>query len=78
MAVAAHLHDVHKTYQVGAIEVPAIRGVSLDIEAGTFLSLAGPSGSGSTTFLTTGDPARFAAQVERLLGTAVEATAAGV
>ncbi len=51
MAVAAHLHDVYKTYHVGVIEVPAIRGVSLDIEAGTFLSLAGPSGSGKTTLL---------------------------
>ena len=51
MAVAAQLHDVHKTYQVGAIDVPAIRGVTLEIEAGTFLSLAGPSGSGKTTLL---------------------------
>lgn len=33
-------------------------------------------GSGTTTLLTTGDPVRFAAQVERLLGDAVEASAA--
>jgi putative ABC transport system ATP-binding protein len=51
MSVAARLIEVHKTYQVGKVEVPAVRGVSLDIEDGEFLSLAGPSGSGKTTIL---------------------------
>ena len=51
MTPAATLTDVHKTYQVGDLEVPAVRGVSLEIESGAFLSIAGPSGSGKTTIL---------------------------
>ncbi len=51
MAVAARLTDVYKTYLLGRMEVPAVRGVSLEIEAGAFLSIAGPSGSGKTTIL---------------------------
>jgi len=51
MTVAARLIDVHKTYHVGDVDVPAVRGISLDIEAGAFLSIAGPSGSGKTTVL---------------------------
>jgi len=51
MSVAAQLFDVHKTYHVGDVEVPAVRGVSLEIESGAFLSIAGPSGSGKTTIL---------------------------
>jgi putative ABC transport system ATP-binding protein len=51
MAVAASLTDVHKTYRVGAIEVPAVRGVDIEIGEGEFFSFAGPSGSGKTTLL---------------------------
>ena len=43
--------DVTKTYQTGALEVPALRGISVDILAGDFLTIVGPSGSGKTTFL---------------------------
>jgi len=42
---------VSKIYQQGAVEVPALRGVDLDIEAGDFATLSGPSGSGKTTLL---------------------------
>ncbi|UCG87149.1 MAG: ABC transporter ATP-binding protein [Gemmatimonadota bacterium] len=47
----ARLIDVHKTYMVGRVRVPAVRGVTLDIEHGAFMSIAGPSGSGKTTIL---------------------------
>ena len=43
---------VEKVYRQGAVPVPALRGVDLDIERGDFASLAGPSGSGKTTLLT--------------------------
>ena len=51
MDLAARLVDVEKTYQVGDVKVPAVRGISLDIENGSFLAIVGPSGSGKTTLL---------------------------
>ena len=43
--------DLYKTYLAGDSEVKALRGVSLDIDRGEFISIAGPSGSGKTTML---------------------------
>ena len=51
MAAIVSLSDVIKTYRLGTVEVPALRGVSLDVHAGDFISIAGPSGSGKTTLL---------------------------
>ncbi len=43
--------DVFRNYKVGDNIVKALRGVTLDIDKGEFLSIAGPSGSGKTTLL---------------------------
>jgi putative ABC transport system ATP-binding protein len=43
--------DAVKNYSLGKVVVPALRGVTLDVVSGDFISIAGPSGSGKTTLL---------------------------
>ena len=40
-----------KTYQMGEVQVHALRGIDLDIREGEFIAIMGASGSGKTTFM---------------------------
>ncbi|MCC5025853.1 MAG: hypothetical protein J6386_25080 [Candidatus Synoicihabitans palmerolidicus] len=46
MPPVVQLTDIQKTYRTGDIEVHAVRGVTLQIEAGEFVALMWASGSG--------------------------------
>jgi len=45
------LEGITKTYQVGSIKVPALRGITMEIAHGELLAIMGPSGSGKSTLM---------------------------
>ena len=51
METIIKLENVWKIYQMGKVQVFALRGIDLEIKSGSFVSIMGPSGSGKSTLL---------------------------
>ncbi|MFQ5429861.1 MAG: ABC transporter ATP-binding protein [Phycisphaerae bacterium] len=45
------VRDIYKTYHIGEVSIPAVRGMSLTISAGQLVAITGPSGSGKSTLM---------------------------
>src|SRR5215210_2988945 len=51
MGIILKAESLEKTYRVGKVDVPALRGVDLTVQEGEFLAVMGPSGCGKSTML---------------------------
>jgi putative ABC transport system ATP-binding protein len=51
MATILKAENLKKTYRVGKVDVPALRGIDLTVAEGEFLAVMGPSGCGKSTML---------------------------
>ncbi|MDD4179959.1 MAG: ABC transporter ATP-binding protein, partial [Candidatus Margulisbacteria bacterium] len=49
--VVVRISEVKRTYQMGTVEVNALRGINLQIGRGEFVSIMGPSGCGKSTLM---------------------------